>query len=414
MIIMRLIAQTIVSAAGQIWANKVRAFLTCLGIIIGVWAITSVIAAVGALNNYVLKEFEAFGANKLMINGMVPQKQRGMMDWDSVKISAFEARMLRERCSTIDKLAVTTQFRGRIRSAQRELTGVRVSAVQPQWYDIERRVILDGRTLNQADEEGGFQVAMVDEKAVEELLLDGGGVGQKITIDNREFLIVGVLQTQTRSPMFGGGEAQSEIVIPYATMDKIRDWTRRWPTVFALMKDKTDIEEARSEVRFVLRKMRQLPPEQEDTFEIIIFEQFLQVMKNLANGMAMGASVLVGISLLVGGVGIMNVMLVSVSERTREIGLRKAVGAGPLVVLLQFLTEAVTLCLFGGLIGLILGQATTLAMPHIPGSVLKDAEIPVSAIALAFWFSAGVGVVFGMWPAMKAARLNPIEALRHE
>ena len=412
MILARLLFQTVVSAIVQIWANKVRAFLTCLGIIIGVWAITSVIAAVGALNRYVLSEFEAFGANKLMINGQVPQAKRGMIPWDSVKISAYEARQLRERCTTIEKIAVTTRTRSRIRSDQREQNGVMVTAVESPWFEIEKRVVLDGRALNPADEEGAHHVCLVNEKAIDELLLDGGGIGQHILIDNRRFQIVGVLQTQNQGAMFGGGEAQTEVVIPFTTIAKLRNsW---WPTVFAMMKSGTPVEEARSEIRFVLRKLRQLPPEEPDTFEIIIFEQFVQALRNIAGGLQAGASVLVGISLLVGGIGIMNIMLVSVSERTREIGLRKAVGAGPLVVLLQFLTEAITLCLFGGIVGLILGQATTLLMPMIPGSPLKDAEIPPSAIALAFFFSAGVGVVFGMWPAIKAARLNPIEALRHE
>jgi len=132
--------------------------------------------------------------------------------------------------------------------------------------------------------------------------------------------------------------------------------------------------------------------------------------------MLVGASVMVGISLLVGGIGIMNIMLVSVSERTREIGLRKAVGANPLVILLQFLIEAVMLCLGGGLIGLVLGQLTVLGMTSVDEEnwPFATAEIPLWAILLAIGFSAGVGIVFGMWPAVKAARLNPIEALRHE
>ena len=185
------------------------------------------------------------------------------------------------------------------------------------------------------------------------------------------------------------------------------------------MKPGLKIEDVQEEVRFVLRKHRQLKPDEEDTFEMFVFESILRNMRSIAAGLTAGASVLVGISLLVGGVGIMNIMLVSVSERTREIGLRKAVGANPLTILAQFLTEAVVLCLFGGVVGLILGQVTVLGMQQAAKSseslkAFTDAQIPAWAIILSFGFSAGVGILFGMWPAIKAARLNPIEALRHE
>ena len=173
-------------------------------------------------------------------------------------------------------------------------------------------------------------------------------------------------------------------------------------------------EEAQAELRFFLRRKRQLKPGEPDTFGVQAIQKFLEQFEQLAAMVTLVAGGIVGISLLVGGVGIMNIMLVSVSERTREIGLRKAVGARPSAILLQFLVEAVMLCLIGGLIGLLCGQLITVGLGAIPQAKLERAYIPIWAIGLSFGFSALVGVVFGMFPAIKAARLDPIEALRHE
>jgi putative ABC transport system permease protein len=172
--------------------------------------------------------------------------------------------------------------------------------------------------------------------------------------------------------------------------------------------------EARAEALFFLRKVRKIPPDQPSTVRVDAVEEFVQQFKRVSTAITLVAAGVVGISLVVGGVGIMNIMLVSVSERTREIGLRKAVGARPSAVLLQFLVEAVVLCLMGGLIGLACGQGLVEIMKRIPNAQLEKAYIPFWAIGLALGFSASVGVVFGMFPAVKAARLDPIEALRHE
>ena len=173
-------------------------------------------------------------------------------------------------------------------------------------------------------------------------------------------------------------------------------------------------EEAQAELRFFLRRRRNLGAGEPDTFRLEVMERHLQEIKRVAMVMTAVAGGIVGISLLVGGIGIMNIMLVSVSERTREIGLRKAVGARPSAILLQFLVEAIVLCLLGGLIGLIVAQLLISGITKIPNAELELSYIPAWAIGLAFGFSALVGVFFGMFPALKAARLDPIEALRHE
>jgi putative ABC transport system permease protein len=211
--------------------------------------------------------------------------------------------------------------------------------------------------------------------------------------------------------MFGGQDKALEIQIPFTTAWKGRE---PWMMAIATCRSADVADEALAEVRFYLRLVRDLKPGEPDTFRVEVMQKYLQQFQTVAMAITIVASGVVGISLLVGGVGIMNIMLVSVSERTREIGLRKAVGARPSAILLQFLVEAIVLCFLGGLMGTVLGEGLTKAMASIPKAQLDKAYVPFWAIIVSFGFAAGVGVFFGMFPAVKAARLDPIEALRHE
>jgi putative ABC transport system permease protein len=187
-----------------------------------------------------------------------------------------------------------------------------------------------------------------------------------------------------------------------------------WIDCIAQLRDPKLADEGREEVRFILRKARGLGPEEEDTFRIEVLQSIINQFNSLAAGITAIAGGVVSVALLVGGIGIMNIMLVSVSERTREIGLRKAVGARPAIILNQFLVEAVVLCLIGGLIGVVLGQAAIMGLKLASPDSMSRAEVPAWAILVAVLFSGATGVLFGMFPAIKAARLDPIEALRHE
>lgn len=412
MIFIRLLFQTVFFALAQLHANKIRSALTMLGIVIGVGSITLVIAAVGGLNNLVLSEFESFGARKIEIWGTVPESRRGTMSWDDAKLKRDEADVLREHCDTIETLAMHTNLNARVRSERRSLSGVTVIGHEPEWIFVNDREVIHGRPLKKVDGYEQLQVCLINDFAIDELLLDNNGIGEYIYIDERRFMVVGVLKTSQLGAMFGADTARSEVYVPYQTAYKLRNWL--WPQVTAMMTSPDVSEEAKQEIRFVLRKHRQLKPGEEDTFDMFVFEQFIEQMRGLAASLTTIAGVLVGISMVVGGVGIMNIMLVSVSERTREIGLRKAVGAKPGVILLQFLVEAMTLCVVGGVIGLTLSQSIIVIATSLEGMPIKEMEIPPWAIILSLAFCAAVGVLFGMWPAVKAASLDPIEALRHE
>jgi len=214
--------------------------------------------------------------------------------------------------------------------------------------------------------------------------------------------------------MFGMSTSSAEIFVPFSMLEKLHDRDFFFMRFAAMALSPEYAEEARAEISHVMRRIRGIGRDDPDTFNVTMIDQFIDQFKSMAAAITAVAGGIVGISLLVGGIGIMNIMLVSVSERTREIGLRKAVGATPAAILLQFLLEAVTLCLVGGFVGVAIGKAIAIGMTLIPQAGLERADVPMWAVAVAFGFSAMVGVVFGMFPAIKAARLDPIEALRHE
>ena len=412
MIFLRVLFQTVVLALGQIWANKVRAMLTTLGIIIGVAAVIAVVGAMSGLRGFVLKEFETFGARKMFIWGWVPREQRTTISWSDVRITLDEIRMIQEHAEAIDLITPTADARYDISAGRVTQKGALVTGIWPEWHEIENRSVARGRPFFRIDMDERRQVCLINDKAVEELELPKDPVGQFIEIKGRRFLIIGQVETKELSPMFGGGDSQSEIYIPFETSYQMNPYN--WIDCIAQLRDPKMSEEGREEVRFVLRKARGLGPEQEDTFRIEVLQSIINQFNSLAAGITAIAGGVVSIALLVGGIGIMNIMLVSVSERTREIGLRKAVGARPAIILNQFLVEAVVLCLVGGLIGVALGQAATIGLKMASPDAMERAAVPPWAVIVAVAFSGATGVIFGMFPAIKAARLDPIEALRHE
>jgi len=413
MIIARIFVQTIALALGQIRANKVRAILTALGIIVGVGSVAAVIAALQGMQAYVLSEFESFGTKKIYIDDDIPRELRGRVHWRDVQLTEEEIRAIAAHAPAVVRITPMRHGAYEVSHGQVSLESVSVVGIWPQWHEIEGRDVEEGRKFNSIDEAEKRQVCLINDKAVEELDLSRNPVGEHINIAGRRFLIVGKVETKNVGAMFGGGETQSEIFIPMSVAKKLNTWGRINYAMAELASPEL-AEEATAQIRMILRTMRGIKPGEPETFEVQVMQEFLDQFKALAAGMTAVGGGIVSVSLLVGGIGIMNIMLVSVSERTREIGLRKAVGAKPSVILLQFLTEAVTLCLVGGMAGLALGQALTLLIQRIPGANLEQAAIPLWAMFLALAFSASVGVIFGMFPAIKAARLDPIEALRHE
>jgi putative ABC transport system permease protein len=405
--------ESVMLALRQIWANKLRSMLTALGIIVGVASTTAVIAALTGLKTKVLAEFETFGAARIYVWPSRPEGvPRNLFPWEKIRLKKEEAAAIAEQCTSLKGITPISETSLTVQSDQENLDGVSVTGIWPAWHATENRQVIMGRPFSQADVDNARQVCLVNDLAVRDLQLPADPVGEHLIIGGRRFLIVGVVETITER-MTGFNTISAELFIPHSLMEKFmdRDFFMRF---VALANSPAEADDATADITRVLRKVRGLGSGDMETFRVQPIDQFIDQFKSVATGITAVAGGIVAISLLVGGIGIMNIMLVSVSERTREIGLRKAVGATPTAILLQFLLEAVTLCLTGGLVGVLIGQAFALAVSSIPGARLENASVPAWAVALAFVFSAAVGVIFGMFPAIKASRLDPIEALRHE
>jgi putative ABC transport system permease protein len=408
----QLFYQSVYLALGQIWLNKTRSILTTIGIIIGVASVTAVIAALTGLQDKVLSQVESFGTNTIFIAPRVPDKgPLRHASWWTIRFLPENFDGMLEHCPSVARFSrIGSVGSHTARFAERSVENVDVVGIEPAYHQIESRPVILGRNFSVIDDMQVRQVCLVDPKLRDELRLDRDCIGQYILIGHYTFCIVGVIERRPDFNFGQGSEDYYEVFIPFRTVFKLGEpgiWA------FAASKSPEVLEEAEAEIAFFLRRTRNIKPTQPDTFRVESLKSALEKFNEIALVIKLVAGGIVGISLLVGGVGIMNIMLVSVSERTREIGLRKAVGAKKSAILTQFLVEAVVLCFVGGLVGVGIGQCLTLIISGI-NPVLEKTHIPLWAIALSFGFAGCVGIFFGMFPAIKAARLDPIEALRHE
>lgn len=407
----QLVYQSIYLAIGQIWANKTRSFLTTIGIVIGVASVVAVIAALTGLKAKILSQVETFGNNTIIIQARRPDTGlKKNLSWWDVRLKASEFDGLLEHCPSIKRFSrLGNAGQQMVKYNEKSVTNAYVYGVEPDWHEIEHRTIDEGRGISVIDE--GRPVCLIEPELRDKLGLDKDCIGQTIRIGFRNFRIVGVIEKRTNLGIGGGGQERFEIIIPFETTKVFQQ--EFWIWAFAESKSPEVLEEGVAELKFYFRHARHLEPDEPETFNVESLKSAIETFNNIAIMVTLVAGGIVGISLLVGGVGIMNIMLVSISERTKEIGLRKAVGAKRSAILTQFLVEAVILCFVGGIAGVGLGKLLTLAIAHL-NALLAKTYIPVWAIGISFAFAAVVGICFGMFPAIKAARLDPIEALRHE
>jgi len=413
MVFFQVFYQSVYLALSQIWTNKTRAILTIIGIVIGVASVTAVIATLTGLKEKILSQVETFGTNTIFIFPRRPE--RGPMrhaSWWTIRFFPEHFDGLLEHCPSVEYLSRIGGVGSRIvRHGEKSVENVEVTGIDPAYHMIENRPVILGRKFSVIDNMQARPVCIVEPKLRDELHLNLDCIGESIRIGHHAFSIIGVIEPRPELQFGQGGEEHYEVFIPFRTVSKLG---KPWIGAFAASKSPEVAEEAAAEISFFLRLTRGIKPTEPNTFRVQSLKSMLEMVDKISLVVTLVAGGIVGISLLVGGVGIMNIMLVSVSERTREIGLRKAVGAKKSAILTQFLIESVVLCFVGGLVGIGIGQLITTGIAHIPKVELDMAYIPLWAIGLAFGFSGTVGIFFGMFPAIKAARLDPIEALRHE
>ncbi len=401
-------AGNVATALVQIWANKIRSLLTVLGIIIAVTAIITVVSFVQGLGNYFTDFLRGLGTNLMVVR---PEWVRGP-NGEFIKPAELTIEEIRavdalspavRRLSPVIFNSVTVEY------GRRQVTGVSMRAANEQFQPIRNFYVDAGRFFGAIDVENATPVCVMGREVLRRLECDESIVGDYVHIDSQRFQVLGLLEAKGS---FMGDNQDDLIIIPWTAGIKMYPQFRNYLAFYVEATSEPDIPEAEGQLARVLRQRHHLKPGDANDFRIFKQDQALREfgrVKMIATSVLAG---IVGISLLVGGIGIMNVMLVSVAERTREIGLRKSVGARRRDILSQFLTEAVVLSTVGGAIGIALGYAIGYVATLHPQMV--RVEVPLWSVALALSFSAGVGIFFGIVPAFKAAIVHPIDALRHE
>jgi len=396
-------------ALAAIWANKLRSTLTVLGIIIGVAAVIAVVSIVQGLNFVIAGELEGVGASYLRI---VSQQDRSDPDLAGREITLTyeDGLAVFEKSSAIAHYNPLF-FRGeKVVLGDREhsttLLGVGASHQEVSNHWVER-----GRFFSQLDLDRRARVCLLGQRVVEELELDDGALGVDLVVGDSSFTVVGIMEQ--KGEMFGQ-DRDDLVMIPITTARDIYGYKAFRRLVLDFQAVSPELAElAKDQAIEVLRSRHGIEEDTPDDFRVVLQEEILRTTGTILGTVTSVVAAVVGIALLVGGIGIMNIMLVSVTERTREIGVRKAVGARRADVMVQFLIEAVTLSLLGGAVGVLCGWGLgVVGAKAIPG--FPPAHVPPWAIGLGFGFAALVGVVFGTYPAAKAAAMDPIEALRYE
>ena len=389
--------------------NKLRAFLTMLGIIIGVGAVIAMVAIGEGAKSTIRSQISALGTNVLVVlpGSNVQGGVRGGFGNVNTLVDSDARAMVRELRSVA--------FASPVMRRQDQLVagnlnwGSLVQGISPEFQQIRDWQVETGRFLHEGDMESAAKVAVLGQTVVRQLFGADDPLDSVIRIRNIPFRVVGTLAAKGQT---GQGTDQDDIVmIPYTTMQK-RLMRITWVQSIVVRAVSAErVQEAQEQITLLLRQRHRIGPDREDDFNVRNLSDIAEAAQSTARVMAVLLGSVAGISLLVGGIGIMNIMLVSVTERTREIGIRMAVGARSRDIMLQFLVEAVVMAATGGLIGIVLGVGSSQVLKNwAQWPTLIDPMI----VAVAFLFSGAVGVFFGFYPAKKAANLDPIEALRYE
>ncbi|MBN1263027.1 MAG: ABC transporter permease [Candidatus Pacebacteria bacterium] len=394
------------SAFFSISRNKTRSFLTILGVVIGVFAVVVLTAIGGGIRKFIADQFDSLGANTIYVS---PGEVLGEDGGFSRQAQAVSNSQLKEsdislilRIGVPIKAAIPLfQGQGKV-AANGEQKTVSIIGTLPDYSSVRNTDTASGRFFTKTDQSAAKKVVVLGPKVAEEIFPDQESVGQKVTLNGIRFTVIGVVEKKGGGG-FGGPDIDSQVYLPASTAQNLLE-LENLSTILVQVDAQENIPQAKEKLRNALLKRLD-----EDDFSVFDQGELLSTIDQIFQTVTIALLGIAAISLLVGGIGIMNVMLATVTERTREIGLRKAVGAKEKIILIQFLVEASALSLFGGVLGIGLG----LGLALIVGNFFPIAVNPASVI-IAFVVSVLTGVIFGVWPARRAARLPPVEALRYQ
>ena len=398
---------TLILALRSIRRNLLRSFLTILGIVIGVSAVITMVTVGNGATQAVQSQISGLGTNLLQIR---PGQRMGPGGWGggAPSFKESDAQAIASQIGGILAVAPETRTSATIVANGRNWTSSVIGTTN-EWLVTGNWTLRQGREFSPDELRAGAAVCLIGETVRRELWGDLPAVGNQLRVRQMSCEVVGVLASKGQGAF--GNDQDDVVVVPLHTQQRRIVGHTRVHTLLVSMTDGSDPERVKAGLTQLMRELRKLAEGEENNFNILDTKQLAETLSGTTRVMTMLLGAVAAVSLLVGGIGIMNIMLVSVTERTREIGLRLAIGALEREVLLQFLIEAVVLAALGGLVGIVLATAASIGLSAVM-------DIPYSFNAginlLSFVFSAGIGVVFGYFPARRAAQLNPIDALRHE
>lgn len=400
--------ESFLMAWASLIANKMRSILTMLGIIIGVAAVIALVSIGNGVKQDIQNSISSLGSNLLMVMpgaSRTPGVRPSQGSMKSLKVSDYQA------ISKLDGVKAASPYTANsyVTIYQSKNWTTTVSGVSSNFQDVNNWTMAEGRFISSKNVENRERVAVVGQTVVKNLFAGEDPVGKEIRVKNIPFRVIGVLNSKGNGTM--GNDQDDVIFIPYTTaMERVEgvDYLRM---VYVVASDDNGIDRLQSDIENLLRVRHSIKDTNLDDFNIQNMKSIMETMEQTTGTLTLFLGAVAAISLVVGGIGIMNIMLVSVTERTREIGIRKALGATYFVIVTQFLIEAVVISLMGGLIGIALGIGASKLIGLASG---MSTVISVPTIVLSFAFSMAIGLVFGIYPARKAAKLNPIDALHYE
>ncbi|HEV8149714.1 MAG TPA: ABC transporter permease [Gemmatimonadales bacterium] len=400
-------------ALDSVRANKTRAALTILGVAIGVMVVIAMASMITGINRAVSHQLETLGPKTFFVfrffrGGIEINDGSEEQPWRrNPPLTVEEARVLATMPSVKD-VGYREETSGPVSYEATKLSSVNVIGYSTNWPRVSGGTISAGRNWTEVEFAAGEDVAVINEKTATSLFAGLDPIGKRIKVFGMPFMVVG-MYSEAQS-LFGGASTPL-VMIPHTAFVKVADWFKGWMGIVVMPTDSATVTQAQDEVIAGLRTKRGLKPAQENNFSVVTQDKLLETFNSVTSGFFLVMLALSSVGLLVGGVGVVAIMMISVTERTREIGVRKALGATRREILFQFLVEAASLTLLGGTVGMILGALIAWA---IGSWTPVPAAVPLWSVVTAVIASAVTGVFFGMYPATKASRLDPVEALRYE